>query len=152
MIRVLLAVAVTVCGVVLLLGYRAPGPPHDPLADGVAVIEPRTEGRAGHRCSATGGAKVHVTGPPGTWPFGHVRVRVALAGCRIVDVSVANLVTTNPVSQRRSGGAVRLLRGEVLSRQCADVDVVSGATYTSKAYLRSLQAVLDAAHAGRRCR
>jgi uncharacterized protein with FMN-binding domain len=43
------------------------------------------------------------------------------------------------------------LRGEVLAAQCAGVDVVSGATYTSRAYLRSLQAVLDATHAGRTC-
>jgi uncharacterized protein with FMN-binding domain len=37
----------------------------------------------------------------------------------------------------------------VLSGQDAGVDVVTGATYTSHAYLQSLQAALDMAHAAR---
>jgi uncharacterized protein with FMN-binding domain len=93
-----------------------------------------------------------VTGPPAGWPLGHLRVRATLVGCRIAEVKVVDLVTTNPVSQRRSSAAVPRLRAEVLSAQCAEVDVVSGATYTSHAYMSSLQAVLDATHAGRPCR
>jgi uncharacterized protein with FMN-binding domain len=38
------------------------------------------------------------------------------------------------------------LREETLSAQGADIDTVSGATYTSAGYRKSLQAALDAAH------
>jgi hypothetical protein len=150
-IRVLLAVAATVCGIMLVLGYRTLALPRDRLADRVAVAPRLAGGGARHHCAAGGDAKIQVTGPPAAWPLGHVRVRVVLAGCRIADVTVVELATTNHVSRRRSAGAIPRLRGEVLAAQCAGVDVVSGATYTSRAYLRSLQAVLDATHAGRTC-
>ncbi|MGI8749322.1 MAG: FMN-binding protein [Thermoleophilaceae bacterium] len=39
------------------------------------------------------------------------------------------------------------LRGEALRAQSAQMDVVSGATYTSEAYARSLQAALVRARA-----
>ena len=38
-----------------------------------------------------------------------------------------------------------ILRAEVLAAQSADVSMVSGATYTSRAYLTSLQSALDQA-------
>jgi uncharacterized protein with FMN-binding domain len=152
MIRVLLALVATVLGVVLVLGYRTLGPPRDSLADRLAVVPRVSEGRPGQHCHPARKARTRVTGPPAAWSYGHLRVRATVVGCRIVDVTVVELVTTNPVSQRRSSGAVPRLREEVRSEQCAAVDVVSGATYTSQAYLRSLQAVLDATHAGQPCR
>jgi uncharacterized protein with FMN-binding domain len=36
-----------------------------------------------------------------------------------------------------------MLEREVISAQSAQVDMVSGATYTSQGYLRSLQSALD---------
>ena len=38
------------------------------------------------------------------------------------------------------------LRSETLTAQSAQIDTVSGATYTSDAYIRSLQSAIDAAH------
>jgi len=38
-----------------------------------------------------------------------------------------------------------VLRREVLAAQSATIDVVSGASYTSEGYARSLQSALDAA-------
>lgn len=38
-----------------------------------------------------------------------------------------------------------LLRSEALAAQSAQIDVISGATYTSRAYATSLQSALDAA-------
>ena len=39
-----------------------------------------------------------------------------------------------------------MLRSEVLSGQTARISAVSGATYTSEAYAKSLQAALDQLH------
>ena len=150
-LRVLLALVATVCGVALVLGYRTVPPARDRLADRVVIGPPHRQGHAQHRCRAGGGER-RVAGPTTAWPLGHLRVGAKLVGCRIVDVTVVELATTNAVSRRRSLGAVNQLRRQVLSEQCGSVDVVTGATYTSRAYLRSLQAVLDATHAGRPCR
>ncbi|HEX5407529.1 MAG TPA: FMN-binding protein, partial [Pseudonocardiaceae bacterium] len=57
------------------------------------------------------------------------------------------------VLQQTSGGrseqidsyALPVLKAEALAARSADIDVVSGATYTSQGYAQSLQAALDAA-------
>ena len=41
-----------------------------------------------------------------------------------------------------------MLRDEALSAQGGRIDAISGATYTSEAYIQSLQAALDELHAG----
>jgi hypothetical protein len=159
--RALLCLVATACALMLLLAYRVP---HIPLApavgQSVASSPPPKGAGAGAKPS---GAKapsngpparwalsdrgeLQVVGPPVGWPYGHVQVKVTLEGSRILDVAVVDMATTNPISRYRSRAAVSRLRGSVLSGQGADVDVVTGATYTSDAYLRSLQAALDMAH------
>ena len=49
----------------------------------------------------------------------------------------------NPIDVELSKPAARTLEREVLHAQSAKVDVVTGATYTSVGYLKSLQAALD---------
>jgi uncharacterized protein with FMN-binding domain len=39
-----------------------------------------------------------------------------------------------------------ILQGEAVSAQSANIDTVSGATYTSEAYAQSLQSALDQTH------
>ena len=45
-----------------------------------------------------------------------------------------------------NGQAIPILEQETLTAQSSRVDTVSGATYTSDGYRRSLQAALDTAH------
>lgn len=164
MTRALLCLVATVCALTLLLAYRGPQIPHDRPVDQAVVAPPPTAGGPQPDMRITGSSgnlqmtgpsigwyypgrdKLLVAGPPVGWSYGHLQVEVTLAGQRILDVAVAQLATTNALSQLRSRAAAERLRSEVLSRQRADVDVVSGATYTSHAYLRSLQAALDMAH------
>jgi uncharacterized protein with FMN-binding domain len=133
MTRLFVALAATVCALVLLLSYRTPRIRHDPQVVHAAATP-----------SSKNQAEV-VAGAVESWAYGHLQVRVTLTGRRITDVRLAQFATTNPMSRRRSTAALTRLRGEVLSRQRADVDMVSGATYTSSAYLHSLQAALDTA-------
>jgi uncharacterized protein with FMN-binding domain len=72
-------------------------------------------------------------------------VRLHAAGTRIVDVTILQVPNDRGRSTEINDYATPLLQREVLQAQCADVDVVSGATYTSYAYAQSLQAALDAA-------
>ncbi|WP_412543381.1 FMN-binding protein [Longispora sp. K20-0274] len=141
--RVLLALAGTVLGTVLLLGGRQLTAP-DPRAPTVSVGQP------GGGTGADTAAAFTVTGPVVDTRWGPVQVRITVAGGRITD---ATAVLT-PSSHRRSvainGRAAPLLRQEALTAQSAAVDVVSGATITSEAYAESLQAALDSAAAGHR--
>jgi uncharacterized protein with FMN-binding domain len=87
------------------------------------------------------------TGPEVQTPFGPVQVRVTVKSGRIVDV----VALETPAEHRRSieinQYAGPILRQEVLTAQSADIDVVSGATYTTEGYAESLQAALDSLQA-----
>jgi uncharacterized protein with FMN-binding domain len=95
----------------------------------------------------TSGQLVTATGPEISLVHGIVQVRVTLNSGRITDVTAVQLPHDNGDSWNTSTHAASILRSEVLSAQSADINVVSGATYTSRAYARSLQAALDAVRA-----
>ncbi len=74
--------------------------------------------------------------------FGDVQVSVVLNAGKITDVKA----NANPDTARSTfidQQAVPQLRQEVLQAQSANIDTVSGATYTTEAYVQSLQ---DALH------
>ena len=77
--------------------------------------------------------------------FGDVQVQVTIAGGTITDVTALQLTDSDGRSVQISNRAAPILRQEVLASQSADVANVSGATYTSNAYLSSLQSALDQA-------
>lgn len=84
------------------------------------------------------------TGETVTHRYGSVTVDVTVESGEIVDVSAAT-TASHDQSESYIEKAVPTLRSEVLSAQSADVETVSGATYTSEAYLTSLQSALDEA-------
>ena len=67
--------------------------------------------------------------------FGDVQVKVVTTGTRIDDILVVQM-------SNRPMNAPARLREEALARQTADLSIVSGATYTSEAYMRSLRSAL----------
>ena len=78
-------------------------------------------------------------------PYGTVQVSIKIQDGKITAAeatypNTGNSATINP-------GAVAKLKQETLAAQSADIDAVSGATFTSKSYVESLQAALDAAGA-----
>jgi uncharacterized protein with FMN-binding domain len=75
--------------------------------------------------------------------FGDVRVRVTVTGGRIVRIDAVELPHGNPMDLELSKPAARTLEREILRAQSTDLDAVSGATYTSAGYLKSVQAALD---------
>jgi uncharacterized protein with FMN-binding domain len=77
--------------------------------------------------------------------FGDVQVQVTISGGAIADVTALQLTDDEGRSVQISNRAAPILRDEVLQAQTASVSMVSGATYTSAAYLQSLQSALDQA-------
>lgn len=92
------------------------------------------------------GKDTTVTGPQVVLAHGIVQVRVVITDGHITDVTALQLPHDNPDSWNTSTRAAPILRSEALAVQGANINVVSGATYTSRGYARSLQAALDAAN------
>ncbi|MFJ6775269.1 FMN-binding protein [Kitasatospora sp. NPDC091257] len=91
------------------------------------------------------GAPRKVSGDTVNTRYGPVQVQITLAGSRITAVDVV----TYPSAERRdreiNTSALPVLNQEAIAAQSARIDVVSGATYTSDGYVRSLQSALDRA-------
>jgi uncharacterized protein with FMN-binding domain len=83
------------------------------------------------------------SGAPASNPYGRVQVAVTIADGKVVDAAAS--YPTAGQSASINAEAIPQLKQEVLAKQSAKIDAVSGATFTSEAYLKSLQAALDAA-------
>ena len=116
---------------------RSAGPAPTPAVAGGKTAGGKTAG--GHVARSVMGQSVQ-------FGYGVLDVRVTVSGNHITDISVPNLRTAEPTSQQISEQAIPMLRSEVLSAQSASVNGISGATYTSQAYVQSLQAALDKLH------
>ena len=92
--------------------------------------------------TATGPATV--TGKVVSTPYGQVEVRITVDNGKITDVQALKL-PTNGNSGQISDYVKPILASEALQAQSANIDIVSGATYTSMGYARSLQSALDQA-------
>ena len=94
---------------------------------------------------ATGPADGTYTGSSVDTRFGSVQVAVTISGGSITDVTALHLTDADGRSVQISNHAAPILQQEVLASQSANVSNVGGATYTSGAYLQSVQSALDQA-------
>ncbi len=68
-----------------------------------------------------------------------------MSGGRLVDVQAPQLPSDRARSRPSASDAGPQLRDEALQAQSANIDTLSGATYTSEGYAQSLQSALDRA-------
>ncbi len=124
-----------------------PAGPSTPAAAGSGTRH-RHQARRGAsaRHAAASGAVRTATGPVLNFGYGSIAVRVTVRGNSIIAASVSTLTTLEPTSQQISGQAIPLLHSEVLAVHSARINGVSGATYTSEGYYRSLEAALAQLH------
>jgi uncharacterized protein with FMN-binding domain len=87
--------------------------------------------------------EVVITGVVASSIKGPVQVAVTFQGDRIVDVIAIQAGEDHPESIRINEEALPILRQEALDAQSAQIDTVSGATYTSEGYRTSLQSAID---------
>lgn len=139
--RAALALVTTVAAVALLVTFDASSRVDGAVAGGTgggngsAVAPAASTSSAGSRT---------ITGQAVSTRYGTVQVAITVQAGRITDVTAVQL-PTDAHSAQISQSAAAILRQEVLSAQSAQVDAVSGATYTSQGYLQSLQGALDQA-------
>lgn len=137
------------------LGSRVPpgGQASQPPAPSAPATQPSAApggGPTSHARPSTsssagaGSARRTVTGPVVQTDYGPVQVKVVAQGHRILDVVAVQTPNGDRHSEEVAAYAVPILHQEALTAQSAQIDAVSGATYTSIGYAQSLQAALDA--------
>lgn len=85
------------------------------------------------------------TGAAANTRYGPVQVQITVSGGSITDVQVPEYPSSNGRDQQINSRALPTLMDETIQAQSAQVDMVSGATYTSTGYRTSLQSALDQA-------
>ncbi|HTC70679.1 MAG TPA: FMN-binding protein [Acidothermaceae bacterium] len=160
--RTFAALVATIAGLVVLLGFKTHSarlPAQPPL--GAAASSPPVPQTSSPPAPATStspstttpSAAAHsaqtqtrtITGSSIGTRYGDVEVQVTFAGTQITNVVPVRLPDSNGVDQEIDQQAVPILIQETLTAQNANIQAVSGATYTSDGYIRSLQSALDKA-------
>jgi uncharacterized protein with FMN-binding domain len=72
-----------------------------------------------------------------------MQVQVTLTGTKITKVTVVQRTNDGVESEQIDSTAIPQLTSETIAAQSARIDAVSGATYTSSGYIKSLQSALD---------
>jgi uncharacterized protein with FMN-binding domain len=80
-----------------------------------------------------------------TTPFSVISVKATLTGGRLTRVETVDLTGDGARTQAINARAEPILRAEAIKAGGADIDVVTGATYTSRSYRNALQAAIDRA-------
>lgn len=102
--------------------------------------------------TTTPGSSSTTTTPTGTrtvlgadvqYAYGQLELKVTVNAGKITNVQPAIDNAFDPRSAQVNSYAEPLLQSQTLAAQSANIDGVSGATYTSQAYVQSLQAALD---------
>lgn len=161
--RVALAVVSTVTGLIFLLSFKT----HSVITTPAAAISPATAGtggtdQAGSASSSSGASSTTktakasktatastaartITGDAVETQYGPVQVQITVKNGTITAVNAVEYPINDPRDQEINSYAIPQLNQEALSAQSAQIDTVSGATYTSGGYLSSLQSALDQA-------
>jgi uncharacterized protein with FMN-binding domain len=103
-------------------------------------------GSGGGTAAQAGGFSGTVTGQAVQIPFGVVQVSVTFQNGKITNVQNVQLPQGDRHTNQISQYAGPQLRTQALQAQSANINGVSGATYTSYGYQQSLQSALDQAH------
>ncbi|MFE6828932.1 FMN-binding protein [Streptomyces sp. NPDC057690] len=139
--RVVLATAATVSGIVLLLSLKPSSDPGAAQAAGAgAAAQEAAQGGSGAVVSGT------MTGDAAQTQYGAVQVRITVVNNKITKAEAVQ-APKGGTSDQKTALAVPKLNADVVAKQSPDIDTVSGATYTSEGYKKSLQSAIDKANA-----
>ncbi|WP_328545747.1 FMN-binding protein [Streptomyces platensis] len=142
--RAVLTAASTSALIVLLLSLKPHQPADltgDPTQAGAAPA-PSPTGRPQRGSHPADGT---YTGAPISTRYGTVQIAATVKAGRLTAVKVLHAPSENGRDREIAAYAVPRLTQEALSTHSAHIDAVSGASYTSAGYIRSLQSALDRA-------
>lgn len=136
--RVIFAFTGTITGLVLLLSFKT-----QPATTAAATPPAAVSGASAGTSSGTRSGTVD--GDSADTRFGPVQVRITVENGKLTSVTAVEYPTENPRDQEINSYAIPQLNEEAAKAGSADIDTVSGATYTSDGYVKSLQSALDKA-------
>jgi uncharacterized protein with FMN-binding domain len=153
--RVILAIVSTVASLVLVLSFKT----HSPSAaatppaavsstgtsTGTSGSSSGTSGSTSGGSSSSSSATKTYTGDAATTRYGPVQVQVTVKNGAVASVAATDYPMSDPRDAQINSYAIPQLNSEAASAGDANIDMVSGATYTSEGYLSSLQSALDKA-------
>jgi uncharacterized protein with FMN-binding domain len=136
----------TVAGLVATLGFNA----HAKVATTPTVVATPSTQKSTSSTSSSPSASAKsssktVTGDAISTRYGNVQLKVTVSGGKITKVEAVQLPSGDPKSSEISSSAEPQLQQSALTKQSANIDAVSGATYTSDGYKTALQSALDKA-------
>ncbi|MGW2724486.1 FMN-binding protein [Streptomyces sp. NPDC001492] len=138
--RVVLATAATVSGVVLLLSLK---PASDPNAQAAGAAPQQTAAAQESPQGGTAGAgSGTVDGSVAQTQYGNVQVRLTVSNGKITKAEAIQ-APKGGTSDQKTALSIPKLTKETVAAQSAQIDSVSGATYTSNGYKQSLQSAID---------
>ena len=137
--RFLLALTGTIAGLAALLSFKSVSSSAGTMAAGSTASTPAAS------APKVGTVTKTVTGAVEDSPYGPTQVKVSFDGKKIVEVTAVQHTDDGTMSQQIDGNALPQLQKEALAAQSAKIDAVSGASYTSAGYIKSLQSALDKA-------
>ncbi len=158
--RALPAVAMTLLGLALIAGFHTTPEPTvasrrapQSSTQSTTTVTPPSGGSGPPGPSTTTAtttattrvAKRTITGDEVDNRYGPVQVKITVEGTKLVDVTAVQLPSDRPHSAELSATAGPILRSEALRAKSSQIDLVSGATFTSESYVQSLQSALDRA-------
>lgn len=141
--RAPIVIAGTVAGLVAVLEFHTT-PAKLTLAGGSTLPASGRSAPASGPSAAAGPAGTRtVTGPEVNYSFGILAVKITVSRGKITRVGLAYLDDSgNPKSQYIDQQSIPILEHEALQAQSANIQGVSGASYTSAGFAQSLQSAL----------
>jgi uncharacterized protein with FMN-binding domain len=140
--RVIVAIAGTVAGLVLLLSFKTTGTAARSTS---AASTPPIVASATPAAKPTTPTTKTVTGGVSENQYGPVQVQVTVRGGKVTAVTATQYPNGDSRSAQISAYAIPALNQEALQAGSAGIDMISGASYTSESYLASLQSALSKA-------
>jgi uncharacterized protein with FMN-binding domain len=102
--------------------------------------------KAASPSSTPTGSNVTYDGAPAETRYGTVVVEIRVVDGKITAADAIEHPYTSDTDKEINDRAVPILNDEVLKAQSGEIDMVSGATFTSTGYIQSLQDALDQAN------
>lgn len=167
--KVLLALTLTAVGLTLLLTFKSrsgstvsalgteavqsnPGPTAHAGSGSSPSPSPAKHSTSSAKASSAKASSTAKKPAAGTFTgsaidtrYGPVKVQAVVAGGKLTGVNVLEVPDNGGYEDQIVAVALPQLKSEALAAQSGNIDIVSGATYTSQGYARSLQAALDKA-------
>jgi uncharacterized protein with FMN-binding domain len=150
--RIVFVIMSTITTVVLLFSYRT-STNSALVAGSSVVVGPGAPGSASQLRSSNRGGSATSRSAPATYTgdsadtrWGPVQVQITVQGGKITASQAVQYPQNNGRDAQINGFALPILNQEVVQKQSASIDTVSGATVTSDGYLQSLQSAIDQAH------